>query len=52
MKYLLAFLLMIPAFILGCITWVWNPCRKGFYTGSRWLDERFNYGKLIENLLN
>lgn len=52
MKYLLAFILMIPAFLLGCITWIWKPTKQGFLNGSRWLDVRFNYGKLIDNLLN
>ena len=51
MKYLLVFILIIPALLFGCIGFIWDPTKKGFINGSRWLDEAFNYGKLIEKLL-
>lgn len=50
--YTLAFILMIPAIFLGCLTWLWKPNKRGFLNGSQWLDEQFNYGKFIDNLLD
>lgn len=55
MKYVITytavFILLVPAFILGLITFIWNPTKSGFKKGPRWLDRRFNYGKMIDNLL-
>lgn len=55
MKYVILYLaisiLLIPPIIIGCITWLWNPTKKGFLIGSQWLDERYNYGTWINNLI-
>ena len=55
MKYIIiytaVFILLIPAVIVGVITFIWNPTKNGFKQGPRWLDKKFNYGKLIDNLL-
>jgi len=55
MKYIIcyfaAFILFIPPIIMGCITWIWKPNRAGFLKGSQYLDNKYNYGKLIDNLL-
>ena len=55
--YLAVFILMIPAFILGCISYVFNAIwyfrfgLKEFQKGSQWLHEKYNYGRLLDNLL-
>jgi len=50
--YLATFILLIPPVIMGCITFLWNPSKRGFLNGSQWLDVKFNYGHLIDNLMN
>ena len=61
MKYIIcytaAFILFIPPAIIGCITYIISAIWKfkfglrEFQKGSHWLHERYNYGKLIDNLL-
>jgi hypothetical protein len=54
---LAAFILMLPPAIIGCITyiisavWEFKFGYNQFLKGSQWLDVQYNYGKLIENLL-
>lgn len=50
--YLATFILLIPPVIMGCITFLWNPSKRGFHKGSSWLDQQFNYGNLIDYLIN
>lgn len=56
--YLSTFILLIPPVIMGCGTWLWQLVwslkfnARGFHIGSQWLDEKFNYGHLIDNLIN
>jgi hypothetical protein len=49
--YLAAFVLILAAMIVGVITYVWTPTKKGFKQGPQWLNRKFNYGKMIDNLL-
>jgi hypothetical protein len=49
--YLALFILFFPPVILGCFTWIWKPTKQGFFRGSRWLDMKFNYGNIIEKLV-
>jgi hypothetical protein len=55
MKYVICYsafiILLIPAVIVGVITFIWTPTIKGFKQGPQWLDRQFNYGKMLENLL-
>lgn len=50
--YIIIFILLIPPVIMGGISFLWNPCKRGFRNGSSWLDVKFNYGNLIDNLIN
>jgi hypothetical protein len=56
MKYILIYfatlLLLIPPVILGVCTFLWTPSKKGFLKGSQFLDEKWNYGTVINNLIN
>lgn len=55
MKYVILWtaiiLLCIPPIVLGCINWLWKPNKKGFTKGAQWLDDQFDYGNFIDNLV-
>ena len=49
--YLALFIVCLPPVILGCFTWLWKTNRTSFFKGSHWLDMKFNYGNIIEKLV-
>jgi len=56
MKYLILgtalLILCIPPIILGIINFTWKPTKQGFTQGSLWLDKMFDYGKILDNILD
>ena len=52
LSYTLAFILMIPALLIGAIYWIWTFKKEGFFDGCKLLDEKFGYGKLISTLMD
>ena len=56
MKYVILWtaviILCIPPMVLGCINWLWQPNKKGFTKGAQWLDDQFDYGDLVDNLVD